>query len=165
MNGERYVCMCKGMKTFIQQGRARDWEYAGSRAHRQVLGIDRVPVSAFGWSWYPVHMLSRLARYRHGRSEEVENGGEGSEEGGMTAERERHLYLSIICARRVTCVGREPERNGYSHRRWPGTAQKMSVRAVTQAATRMVTQTARPRRSFLTYGSRICNVRKGVVSD
>jgi hypothetical protein len=33
------------------------------------------------------------------------------------------------------------------------------------AATRTVTQTARPIRSFFTYGSRMVSVRKGVVSD
>ena len=41
----------------------------------------------------------------------------------------------------------------------------MRVRAATHAATRMLTQIARPMRSFLTYGSRIRRVRKGVDSD
>lgn len=52
---------------------------------------------------------------------------------------------------------------GYN--RYPGTPQNRSVRAVDRTATTMVTQIARPRSSFLTYGSRIVRVRKGVDSD
>jgi hypothetical protein len=48
---------------------------------------------------------------------------------------------------------------------WPGTAQNSIVRATVNAKTRTVTQMARPINSFLTYGSRIVRVRKGVVSD
>lgn len=39
---------------------------------------------------------------------------------------------------------------GERHSRWPGTAQKSKVNAVTKAAMRIDTQIARPRRSFLT---------------
>jgi len=56
-------------------------------------------------------------------------------------------------------------RLGWNHSRCPGTAQNNSVSAVTKAATSVVTQIARPRSSFLTYGSRMRSVRKGVVSD
>lgn len=56
-------------------------------------------------------------------------------------------------------------RLGGPYRRWPGTAQKSSVKAVTNAVTSTLTQMARPTRSFFTYGSRMVSVRKGVVSD
>ena len=39
---------------------------------------------------------------------------------------------------------------GERHSRWPGTAQKSNVNAVTKTAMRIDTQIARPRRSFLT---------------
>ena len=51
------------------------------------------------------------------------------------------------------------------HRRCPGTAQNISVSAATHAHTRTMTQIARPTSSFLTYGSRMRRVRKGVDSD
>jgi len=49
--------------------------------------------------------------------------------------------------------------------RCPGTAQNIRVKTVTRIATTIETQTARPNSRFLTYGSRIVNVRKGVDSD
>lgn len=41
----------------------------------------------------------------------------------------------------------------------------MSVRTELKMDTRTITQAARPRSSFFTYGSRMVSVRKGVVSD
>lgn len=49
--------------------------------------------------------------------------------------------------------------------RCPGTPQNIKVIPVVRAATRTVTQIALPTSNFLTYGSRIVSVRKGVDSD
>ena len=54
--------------------------------------------------------------------------------------------------------------NGH-HNLCPGTAQNIIVSATVHEATRTDTQIARPSRSFLTYGSRMCSVRNGVDSD
>jgi len=51
------------------------------------------------------------------------------------------------------------------YNRCPGTPQNKSVREVDRTATTIVTQIARPRSNFLTYGSRMVRVRKGVDSD
>jgi hypothetical protein len=60
---------------------------------------------------------------------------------------------------------RLPDSHDEHQRRCPGTAQKMSVRAVAMIPTRTTTQIARPRRSFFTYGSLMARVRNGVDSE
>ena len=51
------------------------------------------------------------------------------------------------------------------YNRCPGTPQNRRVRPVDKTATTIMTQIPRPRSNFLTYGSRIVRVRKGVDSD